>query len=338
MRTYFITGISGFLGRNLVLELLKNEGVKIIGLVMPNEENLDFFYEHEEIELVRGNILNSKDLDQFLTRNSEGEKIIIHAAGMITTFRNHDKKVMDINYEGTMNIVGSAIKNGCDKFIYISSVDALDKRKGTDPIFEQETYNVEKVDGVYSKSKVLATNYVLEKTREGKLNGIIVMPSAMIGRNDPANNPINAAIIKFMKGKLNVLLKGQYNICDVEDVAKGIVDCSSKGRVGESYILSGEQIKIIDLMNKVADINGQKRVKTLVPIPLVKLGALFIELHARIWKKRPLITMFSISCLQQNSNYQYEKASKDFGYKIKSLDITLNNLVNYIKENNYLDK
>ena len=99
MKTYFITGISGFLGRNIVLELLKKDGIRIVGLVLPNEEELDFFYQHEEIELVRGSILNSKDLDNFLAKQKLSDNL-----------KNKIKQAKIKDYTGIATLLAKEIK------------------------------------------------------------------------------------------------------------------------------------------------------------------------------------------------------------------------------------
>ena len=336
MDTYYITGISGFLGRNIVRQL---DNAKIVGLVFPGELGIDDLREKENITLIEGNILHREEIEKFLSYPSEGKKIIIHAAGKISVYRKGDPMTTTINVEGTKNMVDTALKVGCDRFIYVSSVDSLNKRKGTDVIHEQDTYDIDKVDGVYSKSKVQANNYVLDAYKNKGLPGIIVLPSALIGPYDPFNSPINFAIKRFLIGKLPALVKGQYNVADIRDVAKGIIDASKSGRLGESYILCGQSvITMLDLVNKAAHIENKKPIKLLVPIWLVKLGSPFIELAAKIKKKSPLFTGFSMDCLQQNSNYSYEKAHNDFGYSPRDIDTTMSDLVNWMKESGYLIK
>ena len=339
MNTYYITGISGFLGRNIVRQLNSQKDVQIIGLVFPNEKGIDDLREQENITLIEGNILHHDEVEKFLSYPSKGNKIIIHAAGKISVYKKGDPMTTNINVEGTKVMVDTALKVGCDRFIYVSSVDSLDKRKGNDVIHEQNIYDIDKVDGVYSKSKVQANNYVLDAYRNKGLPAIIVLPSALIGPYDPFNSPINFAIKRFLKGKLPALVKGQYNVADIRDVAKGIVDASISGKIGESYILCGPLvITMLDLVNKVAEIEHKKPIKLLVPIWLVKLGSPFIELAAKIKKKSPLFTGFSMDCLQQNSNYSYEKANKDFNYSPRDIDTTMIDLVNWMKESDYLIK
>ena len=339
MNTYYITGISGFLGRNIVRHLNSQKDVQIVGLVFPNEKGIDDLREQENITLIEGNILHQDEVEKFLSYPSKGNKIIIHAAGKISVYKKGDPMTTTINVEGTKVMVDTALKVGCDGFIYVSSVDSLDKRKGNDVIHEQDTYDIDKVDGVYSKSKVQANNYVLNAYRNKGLPVIIVLPSALIGPYDPFNSPINFAIKRFLLGKLPALVKGQYNVADIRDVAKGIVDASISGKTGESYILCGPSvITMLDLVNKAAEIEHKKPIKLLVPIWLVKLGSPFIELAAKIKKKSPLFTGFSMDCLQQNSNYSYEKAHNDFGYNPQDINTTMVDLINWMKESGYLEK
>ena len=185
----------------------------------------------------------------------------------------------------------------------------------------------------------MANNYVLDAYENKGLPAIIVLPSALIGPYDPFNSPINFAIKRFLIGKLPALVKGQYNVADIRDVAKGIIDASISGKLGESYILCGPSvITMLDLVNKAAHIENKKPIKLLVPIWLVKLGSPFIELSAKIKKKSPLFTGFSMDCLQQNSNYSFEKAHNDFGYSPRDIDTTMVELISWMKESGYLTK
>ena len=338
MNTYYITGISGFLGRNIVKEINLKEKSNIVGLVFPNERNLDDLKEQENITLIEGNILNKDDIEKFLSYPHQGKKIIIHAAGKISIYKKGDPMCTTINVEGTKNMVNTSIKLGCNKFVLVSSVDSLSKRKGHEIIYEQDYYEIDKVDGVYSKSKVIANNYVLDACKNNNLPGLIVLPSPFIGPDDPFNNPMNFAIKRFLLGKLPALVKGQYNVADVRDIAKGIVDAANLGKIGESYILSGQQITMLDLINGVARLENKKPIKLVVPIWLVKLGSPFIELSAKIRKKSPLFTAFSMDCLKQNSNYSYEKANKDFNYTPRDMSTTLLDLVKWMKESDYLQR
>ena len=337
MKAYYITGISGFLGRNIVIELLKQTDISIIGFILPNEKNLEFYKQYENITLIEGNILNKEDVNRFLSAVSNGEKYLIHAAGKISTYKRNDKLTMDINVEGTRNVIDSVIDKGFKKVIFVSSVDSIPRRKGNEEVCEPDIYDINKVVGVYSKSKVLANNIVLEAYNNHNIDISIVLPSAMMGPNDPFNNPINLAIKKFLNNKLPAITKGGYNIADVRDVSKGILLALEKGKAGESYLLSGNNVSVKELIELAGKEVNKKPVKNTVPHFLIKLISPFIELHARIHHKTPLFTGFSMDCLMQNSNYSSKKAKDEFGYEITPIEKTMKETINWMKETGYLN-
>lgn len=332
MKIYYITGISGFLGRNLTMKLLDMKDVHIIGFVLPNEKNLEFYEQYENITLVRGNILNREDVDTFLSYPSKGDKYLIHAAGRISTYRHNDPLTLKVNVEGTRNIIESAVSKGFKKVVYVSSVDSVAKRKDNDTIYEPDIYDIDKVDGVYSKSKVLANNIVLEAVKNHNLDACIVLPSAMMGPNDPFNSPINLAIKKFLNDKLPMITKGGYDIVDVRDVSDGIISALEKGKAGESYLLTGTQISVKDLIGVAAKVSNKKPVTKCVSHFLVKLVSPFIEMDARCKKKTPLFTGFSMDCLMQNSNYSSQKAEAELSYKVTSIEETMEATIEWLKQ------
>lgn len=335
MKTYYITGISGFLGRNIVKEILSREpDADIVGFVLPNDKNKDFSMYGKEPLLIEGNILNKEDVKRFLSTPGKEYKVLIHAAGRISVYKKGDPLTTTINVEGTKIVTDAAIECGINKMIYVSSVDALDKHLGNETIYEQSRYDETKVDGVYSKSKANASNYVLDKANKD-FEVVVVNPSAIMGPNDPFGAPINIAIKKAINNKLPAITKGGYDIVDVRDVAKGIVELIEKGQNKESYILSGEYISVKDLMGLASEISGAKKVTFTIPHFLIKLISPFIELYARITHKKPLFTGFSMDCLSQNSNYSHDKMTSLTGYKPLSIKESLIDTISWMKKTNY---
>lgn len=335
MKTYYITGISGFLGVNIANELIKSEDVIINGLVLPNEK-CDLLPKSPNIHLYKGNILNIDDIDNFLDMKSSGERIVIHLAGYISLYKRFDKLCMNINYNGTKNMVDLSIKHNIDKFLFVSSVDSIKKTRGNDYIYEPDSYSIYDVDGVYSKSKVLANNYLL--SHKDELNSTILLPSVFIGPNDPYSAPMNDAIRKFLNGKLNTIVKGGYDISDVRDVAKGIISASFIRKSGESYLLTGDYYTMKEFLDKVAFITSKKKVNTFIPLFIAKMVSPFIEIVARIRKRKPLFTAFSMDCLKQNSHYRSDKAERELNYKKTPLDKSLKDTIEWMYKSNYLDK
>ena len=192
MKTYYITGISGFLGFNIVKALEKQE-CKIVGFILPNDRNAKMFDNYKNVTLVEGNVLNKDDVLKFLTTNNTEENYLIHCAGKITTLKKGDDSVIKINFGGTKQIVDVYNTLNFNKMIYISSVDALDEVKGNAPIVEQSEYHLDLAPSIYSQSKIMSSNYIMQNVS----NYIIIMPSAIFGPDDPLSSPINKAINKI---------------------------------------------------------------------------------------------------------------------------------------------
>ena len=331
MKSYYITGISGFLGRNLTIELLKQQNVEIIGFVLPSDKDLEFYEQYPNITLVRGNILNKQDADVFLNTPCKGEKYLLHVAGRISVYKRNDPLTTDINVEGTRNVIESCLNKNFKKVIYVSSVDALPRRKGNDPIFEPDHYDVHEVEGVYSKSKVLANEIVLNAVKDNNLDACIVLPSVLMGPNDPFNSPINSAIKKFLNNKLPAITKGGYDIVDVRDVARGIILAADKGKAGESYLLTGHNMSVKELIEIAGKAANKDPVSAIAPTFAIKLASPFIGIHARIHHKTPLFTAFAVDCLTQNSNYSYKKANEELGYQPTAFDITMKDTIKWLQ-------
>ena len=331
MKTYYITGITGFLGRNIVKEIYRDHPTaEIVGFVLPNDTHRNI---PANIKYVEGNILNKDDVKKFLSVEGD-EKILIHAAGRISVYKRGDPLTTAINVDGTKIVTDIAKELGFKRMLFISSVDAITRRMGNEPIYEQERYDEHKVVGVYSKSKAIANNYVLDKA-DDKFEVIVVCPSAIMGPNDPFHAPINEAIKKAITNKLPAVTKGGSDIVDVRDVARGIIDLIQKGQNKESYILSGHYISVKDLMGIASEISGAKVVKFTVPHWLIKCIAPFIEIIAKLRKKTPLFTGFSMDCLSQNSNYNHDKMTLLTGYQPMEIKKSLEDTIKWMQETNY---
>lgn len=335
MDAIFITGISGFLGHNLVFELAKRKDVLIHGLVLPNEEGLDFFSAFDNVDLICGDIRNREDVAAFLSQKRGDHNIIIHAAGRITTLKKNDPLTTQINVEGTKAVVEEALRlGGFDSLLYVSSVDALPRAESGTPITEPTSYNPSLVEGVYSQSKAEASRLVLSAS--DKLRTIVLLPSAIMGPNDPFVAPINGAIKKFLLGKMPAIVSGGYDIVDVRDVAKGIVSAIDHGQSGSSYLLTGTSTSVEDLLGLAAAISKKKKVRFKVPHFLIKMISPFIEASARAKHKTPLFTGFSMDCLKQNPCYVNEKAKAELGYKVRRLEETMADTIAWMQESSYL--
>lgn len=331
MYTFYITGATGHLGRNVVLKLLNRDDVDyIVCLVLENDNYIPFIDPNNKIKYVKGDVLNKDSLDYFLSNYKSEKNIVIHSAGLISIYKKKDEKVMNVNVNGTKNILDSSLKNKIDRFIYISSVDAIKKDKKGE-VVEPKDFNPSYVEGIYGKSKAIATNLVLSYNNLG-LETISIHPSALFGPNDYYKGPINTALTKFYNDKLKVIVTGGYDIVDARDIAEGIISASIKGKGNNSYILSGYKLKIKELINISAKVLNKKSYRICLSAKFVKIFAPLLEFISKRKHKKPLFTAYSMDCLHQNYNYSSKKAEQELDFKLTPLEDSLKDTFEWIKK------
>lgn len=341
MITYYVTGASGHLGHNVIFsiksyhQLHQIEDYKIVIFSLPNDKYLDFGEQlNERIEIVYGNILNKDDCLKFLSVSKGDKNFLIHLAGLISIYKKKDDKVYNVNINGTKNLLDASLTNKIDKFIYISSVDAIKKPSKKEIVKEPDSFNEKDVKGVYGKSKAIATNLVLSYNALG-LKTLSIHPSALVGPNDYFKGPINRALSQFYNNKLKIIVTGAYDIVDARDVANGIINSIYLGKENNSYILNGYHIKIKDLINLSSKLANKPSYLLCIPSNLVKIVAPFLELHTKIHHIKPLFTAYSMDCLHQNSNYSYKKAHDELNYTPRELNQSLLDTFDWIKSQNW---
>lgn len=152
-------------------------------------------------------------------------------------------QVWKVNVDGTRNIVDLCEKHKIAKFLYVSSVHAIQEIEAGQMIKEETLFSASKVKGIYGKSKAEATAYVLKAAERG-LSAMVVHPSGMISSEDFSGEYMTEMVKAYLKGYFPCAIEGGYDFVDVRDVADGILKCIENGKAGETYILSNEYITV----------------------------------------------------------------------------------------------
>lgn len=160
MSIFLVTGGAGFIGSNIVDELvLRGHKVKVVDNFMTGKrENLNGVI--EKIELIEGDI---RDLD-LMKKAMNGVEYVIHQAAFRSVPKSIDNPTLtnDINVAGTLNVLIAAKEAGVKKLVYASSSSAYGE---TDKFPETETdlpnpvspYAVSKLTGEYYCNTFSAT-------------------------------------------------------------------------------------------------------------------------------------------------------------------------------------
>lgn len=323
-----VTGATGHIGNVLVRELLAR-GEKIRTVIPPFEDITPL--EGLEIEKVEGDVRDVNSLIQAF----RGADVVYHLAGIISILPGKTELLYQVNVMGTRNVVEACLKSHVRRLIYTSSIHAVEEPPHGIVIDETLPYNPDKVLGDYAKSKAQATLEALEGVKKG-LDTVVVCPTGVIGPYDFKPSEMGQLFVDFAKGKLNTYIDGAYDFVDVRDVVMGHILAFEKGRTGESYILSGEQITVRDLLLMLEDITGVKAPSFKIPAWLARTVGKVASLYYRLTKTKPLFTAYSVDVLDSNSLISSEKAHLELGYSTRSIRESIIDAVQWFKETSRL--
>jgi len=259
-----ITGGTGFIGSNIALRLLEL-GWKVRVLERPGASRL--LLGDGPFEYATGDLLEP---DGLLAAMREVD-VVFHAAGVVDHWRQGLERMHRVNVEGTRHVVEAALAAGVDRVVHTSSTAALGIHPDSvaDETFE---FNVAPRQFAYGFSKLQAEGVVLEAVRKG-LPAVIVNPTTVIGPRD-IHKVSSGVVVEVARHCAPPLIPpGGTNVVAICDVVHGHVEAALKGRVGERYILGGDNMTYLQLYRTIADVVGCGVKLRVMPRWLVSLTA-----------------------------------------------------------------
>jgi len=324
MSSILVTGATGHIGNVLVRYLLE-QGHKVRALILPGESRAPL--QGLEIEPLEGDVLDYESL----RLACKGVEVIYHLAGMITILPGPQPQVWNVNVQGTLNAIRAARQEGVERFIYTSSIHAI-QRVESGVIDERLPYDPNNPYGEYDRSKAVATLEVQKAVQAG-LDAVIACPTGVIGPYDFRLSEMGGIIRDAALCRPTLYVDGAYDFVDVRDVAQGLMLTAEKGIKGESYILSGERISVRYLLETIREVTGRGFFTLKVPRALAAFGARLTPIFYRWRNSKPRFTPYSLEVLASNSHISHAKATRELGYSPRSLKESLADTVRWFLEN-----
>ena len=311
------------MGQNVIKLLRKNKNATIRVLALPG----DHTPLPAGIQRENGDVCTASSLMRFFNTDGYDEVVLFHLAAFITIASKANPEVWHVNVEGTRNIMNLALSKKITRVVYVSSVHAIPEQPLPDVIAETAQFSPDSVHGQYAKSKAAAADIVLQFARRG-LNVSIVHPSGILGPGDTLkSNHLTRTVDAMACGRIPVSIAGGYDLVDVRDVARGIIQCEAKGRAGECYILSGHYITVSNLMKVISGFTGRKFLQLHIPKFILSFSALLGEKLSILFSRSPLFTPYSLFTLRTNAFFSRRKAMHELGYRVRPLRQTIRNVV-----------
>lgn len=320
-----VTGATGHLG-NVLIRTLLEKGEKVRAFVLP-KDNLTPL-EGLDVEIAHGNVLEPESITSAL----KGVNTAYHLAAMISIMPGKNEMVQRVNVEGTRNMLAAAQKTRLRRFVYTSSIHAIQRAPQGTTIDESLPYDPHNPYGAYDTSKAQASLLVQEAAKNG-LDAVLVCPTGVIGPYDFRVSLLGAWFLSYWKHKPIQYFEGGYDYVDVRDVASGMIAAAEKGRSGESYLLSGGYMSNDDLAKLGRQLVGGTYQLLKLPLGLIQFLAHLLPHYYRLSKKSPLLTPYSVEVLQSNAAISHAKATRELGYQPRSLKDSLRDALLWFKEN-----
>ena len=331
---YLVIGSAGYLGLTVTKQLVR-QGAKVRAFILANDPARKYL--PTEVEIYEGDLTKKESLEAFFQLPEGVEAYVLHIASIVTSNPDRSPKVMDVNVGGTRNIIDLCHATpGIKRMVYCSSTGAIpDQPRGT-AIREIDHFDASLVPGCYSQSKALASQAVLDACREQGLHACIVHPSAIMGPGDYARGEITQTLARIVRGELRMGLDCDFNLCDVRDLANGLINAAEKGRDGECYILANKPVTFKEFSNMAIGAAGGRKIRIFFPLPVVMIGAKIMERLAKWTGKQPIITTFHLINVARNNCFDATKAQKELGYHTRPYQETITDHIQWMQEQGIL--
>jgi dihydroflavonol-4-reductase len=303
-----VTGGTGFVGSAVIRKLI-DEGHTVRALVRPGsvQDNLAGL----PVETCVGRLEEPETVRAALA----GCRTLFHVAADYRLWVRRPAEMYAANVDGTRHLMEAAIATGVERVVYTSSVATLGILPGGASADEIVPSSIADMVGHYKRSKFLAEEEVKRLVREAELPAVIVNPSTPIGPRDIKPTPTGRIIVEAAMGRMPAFVDTGLNFAHVDDVADGHIAALKYGKIGERYILGGDNLSLREFLTEIARLRNRAAPKIALPIGPIVPFARAAELYARFFGGEPFATVDGLRLARKKMFFSSAKATKELGYK-----------------------
>lgn len=328
MTKSLITGANGFVG-SAVTRCLLDAGHEVRCLVRPGSDrrNLDQL----PIEIAEGDLRSAPSLKQALA----GCDNLFHVAADYRLWVPNPETMYEINVKGTRDLILAAAEAGMKRMVYTSSVATLGASQDGTPVNEDTPSSLVSMTGHYKRSKFMAEQVVQEITHDHKLPLVIVNPSTPIGPRDIKPTPTGRIVVDTLCGRMPAYVNTGLNVAHADDIARGHLLAYAYGKPGERYILGGENMTLLQILQTIDEIRGKRIKRFGLPVRLVLPAAWVMEKMAMVTQVEPRATVDSVCMAKKKMFYSSDKAVRELGYRYRPATEALEDAMIWFQANGY---
>lgn len=317
-----VTGATGFVGTWLVRRLIE-QGERV-HVLHRRSSNLGELTGLDFVSAI-GDVTDAESV----RKACQDVETVFHLAGVVGYSRAMRSLMESVNVEGTRH-VAEALRGTGKRLIYMSSVVAVGASIEPKALNEESPYTVGPLNLGYFETKKKAEDLVMDFCNRGELNATMVNPSTIYGPGD-AKKGSRKTQIKVAQGKFPFYTSGGVSVVSVHDVVDAVLAARTKGRVGHRYILSGENMTIHDLFNRIASLAGVPAPWLHLPNPVVRSIGFVGDIFEKLGKKGPLTSENAWTSILFHW-FDCSKAKAELGFNPRPAQQALSESVEWMKQ------
>ena len=323
-----VTGATGFLGTNLVSELVK-KGWQVRASGMHGSDIS--YLEPMGVEICLADVTNADEVDKIVA----GVEVVFHVAGDTSFWKKLMARQRRINVGGAVNVAEACLRHGVKRMVHTSSVDTLGYNPNGVADESWELFNFANMGYPYAETKREGEKLVLAYNQRG-LETVVIYPGFMIG---PFDYTLQAGRLfyELRDGKVPAYPPGGGSFGHVTEVAKAHIAAAVDGRPGEGYICAGENTTFRAMMCKMAESIGAKPPGFTAPKSLFVLYGFLAETISNFTGKAPDMNPGQARYMSVHASYSSSKAEQELGYRVVPIERQIEDALNWYKENGLWD-
>jgi dihydroflavonol-4-reductase len=325
----FVTGATGFVGAHVArLAAAQGAQLRLLTRATSRVENLPV-----GADVVVGDL---RELAGFASA-LQGCDAVIHVAADYRLWVPDPAEMYQANVEGTRELLRLAREAGVRRVVYTSSVATMGFHG--DAVVDEETPVSEAaMIGHYKRSKWMAEQVALEAARAGQ-QVMVLNPTTPIGALDAKPTPTGRIVVDFLNKNFPAYVETGLNLVDVEEIARMHLVALERGRVGERYILGGENLTLKHILDRLAGMTGLPSPTMKVPHAVAMAYAFFEEmLTGKLRGKEPRATVEAVRMGKKMMFASSAKAERELGLRVMPVDAALRAAVGWFVEHGYAPK
>jgi len=334
MKPVLVTGATGFIGWHVARQLLQR-GQRVRALVRDPVRSAKALAElagiGTEIETVPGDL---RDEDS-LARAVGGCGTVYHVAADYRLWTPRPEEMYRSNVDGTRSLLSAAQKAGVEQCVYTSTIGCIGIRKG-ELGSEDTPAGLKEMRGPYKRSKFLAEQIALQFAGQG-FPVVIVNPTAPVGDHDFRPTPTGKIVVDFLRGAMPAYLDTGLNVVYVGDVAAGHLLAGERGRVGERYILGGENLTLQQIFGKLEEVTGKQAPTMRIPYAVAYAAGVASTGWASLTGQEPRAPLDGVRMARKKMWVRHDKAARELGYSARPAVEALRRAAEWFQANGYCE-